>query len=78
MHAGSVGPASLSHRPAGHTGLDRSPRPHLGREPGRIVTVAAALAPHGPKAPQRWLQGSGLVCAACGASAGRLDPGWGW
>ena len=42
------------------------------------MTIAAALVPHGPKAPQRWQQGCGQACAVCEATAVALDPGWGW
>lgn len=77
MHEGSVGPAHPSHKPAGHTGPDQSPVPHLGQEPGRSVTAAGALAPHGPKVPQQ-RQGCGLVCAVCEVSAARSGLGQGW
>lgn len=76
MHVGSVGPVHPSHRPAGHTGPDQSPVLHLGLEPGRSVTAAAALDPHGPKAPQGQ-QGCGLVSAVHVVSAAKLGQGWG-
>lgn len=66
----------LSHRPVDHTELGWSPMPHSGQEPGRSVTAAGVLAPHGPKAPQ-W-KGYGLECAVCGVSAVRLGRVQGW